>query len=59
MKTVSNYGYTVRAKVINRELPSFGKVVNIVRKVNRQTYQVEFSYGGKTFYMNIDNLEII
>lgn len=59
MKSVSNYGYTTQAKVINKDLKSYGKVVNIIKKVNRWSYLVEFTKGGRSFYMNVDNLEII
>lgn len=59
MKSVSNYGYTTQAKVINKDLKSYGKIVNIIKKVNRWSYLVEFTPGGRSFYMNVDNLEII
>lgn len=59
MKSVSNYGYTTRAKVINKELTSYGKEVRIIRKVNRWSYLVEFTPGGRSFYMNVDSLELI
>lgn len=59
MKSVSNYGYTTRAKVVNKNLKSYGKVVNIIKKINRWNYLVEFSPGGRSFYMNVDSLEII
>ena len=59
MKSVSNYGYTTRAKVINKELTSYGKIVNIIRKVNRWKYLIEYTPGGRSYYMDVDSLEII
>lgn len=59
MKYVSNYGYTTRAKVVNKDLKSYGKEVTILKKVNRFKYLVEFTPGGKSFYMNVDSLELI
>lgn len=59
MRTVSNYGYTTQARVVNKDLKSYGKVVNIIKKVNRWSYLVEFTPGGRSFYMNVDNLELI
>ena len=59
MRNVSNYGYTTRAKVVNKNLPSFGKVVTILRKVNRFKYLIEYTPGGRSYYMDVDSLELI
>lgn len=59
MKSVSDYKYVVKARVINKDLKSYGKEVWIIKKVNRWNYLVEFSQFGKTFYMSVDSLEII
>jgi hypothetical protein len=59
MNVVTNYRYTTKAKVVNKNLSSYGKEVRIIRKVNRWNYLVEFSPGGRSFYMNVDSLEII
>jgi hypothetical protein len=59
MNVVTNYRYTTKAKVVNKNLSSYGKEVRIIRKVNRWNYLVEFSPGGLSFYMNVDSLEII
>jgi hypothetical protein len=48
-----------RAKIINKELKSYGKEVTILRKVNRWNYLIEFTPDGKTFYMNVDNLQLL
>ena len=59
MRSVSDYKYVVKARVINKDLKSYGKEVWIIKKGNRLNYLVEFSQFGKTFYMNVDSLEII
>lgn len=59
MRSVSDYKYVVKARVINKDLKSYGREVWIIKKVNRWNYLVEFSQFGKTFYMNVDSLEII
>jgi hypothetical protein len=59
MRSVSDYKYVVKARVINKDLKSYGKEVWIIKKVNRWNYLVEFSQFGKTFYMSVDSLEII
>jgi hypothetical protein len=59
MKSVSNYEYTTRAKVINKDMPSYGKIVNIIKKVNRFKYLIEYTPGGRSYYMDVDSLELI
>lgn len=59
MKDVSNYGYTTRAKVVNKNLSSYGKEVRIIKKVNRWKYLIEFEPGGRSYYMDVNSLEII
>lgn len=59
MKSVSNYKYTTKARVVNKDLSSYGKEVWIIKKVNRFKYLIEFSSGGRSYYMDVDNLEII
>lgn len=59
MNAVTNYRYTTKARVVNKDLKSYGKEVWIIKKVNRWNYLVEFSPGGRSFYMNVDSLEII
>jgi hypothetical protein len=59
MRTVSNYKYTTKARVVNKDLPSYGKEVWIIKKVNRFKYLVEFSQFGRSYYMDVNSLEII
>ena len=59
MENVSNYKYNVRAKIIDKSLPSYGKEVNVIKKVNRWKYLIEYTPGGKTYYIDVDSLQII
>ena len=44
---------------VTQLLEKYGKEVNVIKKVNRWKYLIEYTPGGKTYYIDVDSLQII
>ena len=57
MQKETNMNFNM-GRIIDKSSPSYGKVVTILRKQTGR-YLIQFENGGRSFYMNVDSLEII